>query len=495
MKKYILSVDQSTTSTKAALFDQDVRLVSQNNLGHNQIYPKPGWVEHDPDEIYLKTRQAIQNIVADSKIPKSEISALAITNQRETTVIWDRKTGKPIYNAIVWQDRRTADFCTNLKKAGFEKVIAMKTGLLLDAYFSASKIRWILDHVDGAKERAKMGELAFGTIDSWLIWKLTNGTSHITDTSNASRTMLFNIHTLEWDKELLQIFGIPVSMLPTVVPSSFINGMVTDLDEINGVPIAGIAGDQQAALFGHMCTKSGMAKCTYGTGCFLVMNTGQKAIVSGNKLLTTIGWQIGEEVTYALEGSVFIGGAVIQWLRDGLQFFEQLSDCESLAAEVDDNGGVVFVPSLTGLGAPHWDPYARGSIFGISPVTTKAHIARAAIESICFQVNDVIETMKRDSGKTISELRVDGGAAANNLMLQFQSDISQTKLLRAINVETTALGAAFFAGIAIGLWSIEELQQKWQIDRIFEVSGNTQDIKKMKSRWSKAVERSKNWID
>lgn len=495
MKKYVLSIDQSTTATKAVLFDQDVQLVIQKNIDHKQFFPQLGWVEHDAEEIYRKTKQAIRFVVEKSKVPVADISAIAITNQRETTVVWDRKTGKPVFNAIVWQDRRTADYCTRFKEAGFEKVVTRKTGLLIDAYFSASKIRWILDHVEGVKERAERGELAFGTTDSWLIWNLTNGKSHITDVSNASRTMLFNIHTLEWDAELLQIFGIPVSMLPQVVPSSYVNGMVTDIDELKGVPIAGIAGDQQAALFGQMCTGEGMAKCTYGTGCFLVMNTGSKAIDSGNKLLTTIGWQIGSEVSYALEGSVFMGGAVIQWLRDGLEFFAQAPESEELAGQVEDSGGVVFVPSLTGLGAPHWDPYARGSIFGITRGTTKAHLTRAALESICFQVNDVIETMKRDSGDDIAELRVDGGAAANNLMLQFQSDLSQINLVRSVNVETTALGAAFFAGIAVGLWSLEELQGKWIVDRTFQPAVNKMDIEKLKTRWYKAVERTKNWID
>ncbi len=495
MKKYILSIDQSTTATKAVLFDQEVNLIIQKNIDHKQYFPKPGWVEHDPDEIYRKTKQAIRKVIEKSGVSNADIVAVAITNQRETTVVWDRKTGLPVFNAIVWQDRRTADYCSELKAAGFEKIITDKTGLLIDAYFSASKIKWILDNVEGAKEKALKGELAFGTTDTWLIWNLTNGKSHITDVSNASRTMLFNIHTLKWDEELLNVFDIPASMLPGVVASSNVNGVVTDIEEINGVPIAGIAGDQQAALFGQMCTQEGMAKCTYGTGCFLVMNTGSKAIVSNNKLLTTIGWQIGTEVTYALEGSVFMGGAVIQWLRDGLEFFKEAPESEALAEQVEDSGGVVFVPSLTGLGAPHWDPYARGSIFGITRGTTKSHLTRAALESICFQVNDVIETMKRDSGESIAELRVDGGAAANNLMLQFQSDISEINLVRSTNVETTALGAAFFAGIAVGLWKLDELQSKWKIDRVFEATVNKQDIEKLKIRWHKAVERTKNWMD
>ncbi|HEX7583825.1 MAG TPA: glycerol kinase GlpK [Prolixibacteraceae bacterium] len=495
MKKYVLSIDQSTTATKAVLFDQEGNLTSQKNIEHKQYFPKPGWVEHDPEEIYRKTKQAIQNLIDKSGVSKNEIVALAITNQRETTVVWDRKTGKPVFNAIVWQDRRTADYCLELKEAGNEKIITEKTGLLIDAYFSATKIRWILDNVKGIKERALKGELAFGTMDTWVIWNLTKGALHITDVSNASRTLLFNIHTLKWDEELLQIFGIPASLLPKIVASSHINGEVTDIEQINGVPIAGIAGDQQAALFGQMCIGEGMAKCTYGTGCFLVMNTGSKAIVSKNKLLTTIAWQIGNNVTYALEGSVFMGGAVIQWLRDGLEFFKDAAESEVLAKQVEDSGGVVFVPSLTGLGAPHWDPYARGSIFGITRGTTKAHVTRAALESICFQVNEVIETMKKDSGESIPELRIDGGAAANNLMLQFQSDISEIDLVRSTNVETTALGVAYLAGLAVGLWKIEELQEKWQVDQVFDPSINTEETEKLKARWSKAVERTKHWID
>jgi len=495
MKKYIVSIDQSTTATKALIYDNNGRMVGQKNIDHKQFFPNPGWVEHDPVEIYRNTKQAIRKVIEKSGISSEEIAALAITNQRETTVVWDRKTGKPVFNAIVWQDRRTADFCLNLKEAGCEHIITEKTGLLIDAYFSATKIKWILDHVEGVKERAEKGELAFGTTDTWVIWNLTNGNLHITDVSNASRTMLFNIHTLKWDEELLQIFGIPVSLLPRVVPSSHVNGEVSDVEQLLGVPIAGIAGDQQAALFGQMCISEGMAKCTYGTGCFLVMNTGSKAIISKNKLLTTIGWQIGDQVTYALEGSVFMGGAIIQWLRDELEFFTDAAGSETLAGKVEDSGGVVFVPSLTGLGAPHWDPYARGSVFGITRGTSKAHLTRAALESICFQVNDVIETMKKDSGESISELRVDGGAAANNLMVQFQADISGIDLDRSTNVETTALGVAYLAGIAVGLWKIEELQEKWQVEKIFRPEIRKEDTEMLKARWYKAVERTKNWID
>lgn len=495
MKKYIVSIDQSTTATKALIYDHDGNLAGQKNVDHKQYFPNPGWVEHDAEEIYRNTKQAVRKVIEKCGISSAEIAALAITNQRETTVIWDRKTGKPVFNAIVWQDRRTADYCISLKDAGFEHIITKKTGLLIDAYFSATKIKWILDHVEGVKERAERGELAFGTTDTWVIWNLTNGKLHITDVSNASRTMLYNIHTLKWDEELLQIFGVPASLLPVVVPSSNINGLVTDIEQLAGVPIAGIAGDQQAALFGQMCIGEGMAKCTYGTGCFLVMNTGTKAIVSNNKLLTTIGWQIGDQVTYALEGSVFMGGAIIQWLRDELEFFKDAGESETLAGRVEDSGGVVFVPSLTGLGAPHWDPYARGSVFGITRGTTKAHLTRAALESICYQVNDVIETMKKDSGETISELRVDGGAAANNLMVQFQSDISEIELVRSTNVETTALGVAYLAGLAVGLWELEELQKKWKVEKVFKPTINKAETEMLKARWCKAVERAKHWID
>ena len=495
MKNYILSVDQSTTATKALIYDQEGNLTGQKNVDHKQFFPKPGWVEHDAEEIYRNTKKAILKVMEKCNLSGTEVAAIAITNQRETTVVWDRKTGKPVSHAIVWQDRRTAESCSKLKEAGYEKLISEKTGLLIDAYFSATKIKWILDHVEGVKERAEKGELAFGTTDTWVIWNLTNGKLHITDVSNASRTLLFNIHTLKWDEELLQILGIPASLLPQVVPSSNINGEITDIEQLKGVPIAGIAGDQQAALFGQMCIEEGMAKCTYGTGCFLVMNTGSKAIVSKNKLLTTIAWQIGDQVTYALEGSVFMGGAVIQWLRDGLEFFKDSAESEALAAQVEDSGGVVFVPSLTGLGAPHWDPYARGSIFGITRGTSKAHLTRAALESICFQVNDVIETMKKDSGETIPELRVDGGASSNNLMVQFQSDISGINLVRSTNMETTALGAAYLAGLAIGMWKIEELQEKYQVEQVFKTQVRNEDIEKHKGRWYKAIERTKNWID
>ncbi|MBN1820813.1 MAG: glycerol kinase GlpK [Prolixibacteraceae bacterium] len=495
MCEYILSIDQSTTSTKAVLFNSNGDFINQSTEEHKQYFPNPGWVEHDAEEIYRKTKLVISGVIKKSEIKEGGIAAVGITNQRETTVIWDRKTGKPVFHAIVWQDRRTSDYCSELIKKGLEDTVTKKTGLLIDAYFSATKIKWILDNVEGVRERAEKGELAFGNTDSWVIWNLTNGKLHITDVTNASRTMLFNIHELNWDHELLEIFKIPESLLPDVKASSDIYGEVTDIEELKGVSIAGIAGDQQAALFGQMCTREGMTKCTYGTGCFMVMNTGNKAIESKNKLLTTIGWKIGDEVVYALEGSVFMGGAIIQWLRDGMEFFKQAPESETLANQVEDNGGVVFVPSLAGLGAPYWDPYARGSVFGITRGTTKAHFTRAALESICFQVNDVLETMKLDSGEKIPELRVDGGATANNLMVQFQANISGTQVVRSAVAESTALGVAFLAGLAVGLWKMDDLQKIWQSDQIFTPEMEREKVDIHKAQWKKAVERSKNWID
>jgi glycerol kinase len=425
----------------------------------------------------------------------ADIAGIGITNQRETTVVWERRTGKPIYNAIVWQDRRTADKCTLLKEAGLEPMVKAKTGLVIDAYFSATKVRWILDHVDGAREKAERGELAFGTIDSWLVWNLTNGELHITDASNASRTLLYNIDRLQWDDDLLALFDIPASMLPAVKPSSEIYGNTRNLEVGAGIPIAAIVGDQQAALFGQMCIEAGMAKCTYGTGSFLMMNTGSKRAASQHGLLTTIAWQIGHEVIYALEGSVFIGGAVIQWLRDGLMFFEQAADSEKLAGSVADNGGVYFVPALTGLGAPHWDPHARGAIFGITRGTSRAHLTRAALESICFQVDELLQILIADSSEPVSQLRIDGGAAVNNLLVQFQADISAIEVVRPANLETTALGAAYLAGIAAGLWTIGELNEKWRIDRSFQGTLPPREIELFKYQWFKAVARAKNWAE
>ena len=493
MSKLILALDQGTTSSRAILYNQESEPIHVAQKEFQQIFPEPGWVEHDAEEIWA-SQKAVMHEVVDKISAEQTITALGITNQRETTVIWERSSGKPIYNAIVWQDRRTADYCEELKAAGHEKTITDKTGLLLDAYFSATKIRWILNHVDGAMERAEKGELAFGTIDSWLVWNLTSGKQHITDVTNASRTMLYNIHTLAWDDELIDLIGIPRAILPEVRTSSE-HYCDTELSGLKNIPIAGIAGDQQAALFGQMCIENEMAKCTYGTGCFLVMNTGETPVQSKNKLLTTIGWQIGDKVTYALEGSVFIGGAIIQWLRDGLDFFDDAAESENHASSVKDNGGVVFVPALTGLGAPHWDSSARGSIFGLTRGTTKGHISRAALESITFQVSDVLDTMAKDLGKPVNELRVDGGATANNLLMQLQSDISDIPVSRPKNLETTALGAAYLAGLAVGLWDMETLKKQWGEDRKFTASIDADDRIKLKRNWQKAIERTKNWLD
>ena len=467
MNDFILSLDQGTTSSRAIVFDRNGLPVSTAQQEFTQIYPKPGWVEHDPDEIWTSQSAVALKALADAGLTGRDIAAIGITNQRETTVVWNRKTGKPVYNAIVWQDRRTADFCDQLKKKGRSQVIQEKTGLIIDAYFSATKIRWILDNVDGARRMAGEGTLAFGTVDTWLIWNLTGGKSHLTDVSNASRTMLFNIHSLKWDDELLEIFGIPAGILPEVRSSSEVYCATERLLPVS-VPISGIAGDQQAALFGQMCTEPGMVKNTYGTGCFMVMNIGKKPIESKNKLLTTIAWQINGETHYALEGSIFIAGAVVQWLRDGLGIIGKSSDVEKLASEVSDNGGVCFVPAFAGLGAPHWDQHARGTIVGITRGTTAAHIARAAVESIAFQTLDVLKAMENDSGIRIRELRVDGGAAVNNLLMQFQSDVLQARVVRPSLTETTALGAAYLAGLSVGYWKdIEELRNQWKVGMIF----------------------------
>ena len=494
MQKYILALDQGTTSSRAIVYNQEAQPIASSQKEFEQFFPKPGWVEHDPLEIWQSQLLVAQEAIIKACIDVNQIEGIGITNQRETTVAWNRITGKPVYNAIVWQDRRTSDLCSELILAGHEQNFNNKTGLLLDAYFSGTKINWILNNIDGAKDLAQKGELVFGTVDSWLIWNLTHGKSHITDVSNASRTLLFNIHTLEWDQELLNILEIPSSILPKITESS--GELATTVDSIFGVsiPITGIAGDQQAALFGQMCTESGMAKCTYGTGCFLMMNIGSKPIPSKNKLLTTIGWQINGETTYALEGSVFMGGATIQWLRDGLKFFKDSSESEAMATSIESTQGVVVVPALTGLGAPHWDPDARGTIVGITRGTTSAHITRAALESICYQVNDVLSTMIKDKGAPINQLRVDGGATSNNFMVQFQSDISNIKVDRPTNLETTALGAAYLAGLGANLWKIEELQSKWKIDRTFIPSLSVEGRNKHNNNWLKAVQRSKNWI-
>ncbi len=494
MSKYILAIDAGTTSNRAVLVNHSGKIVETSQREFEQIFPEPAWVEHDPEEIWATQKYVIRDLLKKKSISPSEIAAIGITNQRETTIVWNRKTGKPVYNAIVWQDRRTAAFCDELKKAGHEEVIKEKTGLLLDAYFSGTKIRWILDNVPGARDEAEKGNLAFGTVDTWLVWRLTHGKQHLTEVSNASRTLLFNIHTLEWDKELLEILDIPESMLPEVKSSSELMGHTVEEHFGGEIPISGIAGDQQAALFGQMCVEPGMAKNTYGTGCFMVMNTGDKAIVSKNKLLTTIAWKINDEVSYALEGSIFIGGAVVQWLRDKLHIINSAKEVEALAASVEDNGGVYFVPAFVGLGAPHWDQYATGTITGLSRGSTDAHIARAALESIALQSMDVIQAMAEDSGINLTELRVDGGAVANNLLLQIQADVIQKKVIRPEIIETTAIGAAYLAGLAVGFWDgIDELKKQWAVERSFEPKSDSGEFDALVANWNKALSRSKNW--
>jgi len=466
---YILALDQGTTSSRAIVFDHDgaIRSVAQKEF--TQIFPVAGWVEHDPGEIWASQIGVAAEALGRAHVRPAEIAAVGITNQRETTIVWDRETGEPVHNAIVWQDRRTADYCERLKAEGAGETIQAKTGLLVDAYFSASKIRWILDNVSGARARADAGKLAFGTVDAWLVWKLTNHARHITDVSNASRTMLFNIHTLKWDDELLRIFGVPASMLPEVRSSSEKYGEVSTRLGIESAPIAGIAGDQQAALFGQMCRQPGMSKNTYGTGCFLLQNIGTTPTRSKQQLVTTVAWQIGARTEYAFEGSVFIGGAVVQWIRDGLGFVRTAPEIEALAASVSDNGGVYLVPAFAGLGAPHWDPYARGTIVGITRGTKAAHIARAALESIAYQVADLLDAMAADAGIALTELRVDGGAATNDMLMQFQADLLGVPVVRPAVTETTALGAAYLAGLAVGYWpSVDAITGQWKVDRRFE---------------------------
>jgi len=496
MQKYILSLDAGTTSNRAILFNHSGEIVNVAQEEFEQIYPKGGWVEHDPLKIWETQLKVAKEVIEKEGISPQQISGIGITNQRETTIVWNRETGVPIHNAIVWQDRRTADFCDELKARGLEKTVAEKTGLVIDAYFSGTKIKWILDTVEGARELAEAGKLAFGTVDTWLIWKLTNGNLHITDVSNASRTLIYNIKTLQWDTELLEILDVPPQILPEVKQSSEIYGLTSK--ELFGaeIPISGIAGDQQAALFGQMCIEKGMVKNTYGTGCFVVMNTGDKPIVSKNKLLTTIGWQINGKVTYALEGSIFMGGAVVQWLRDQLGIIKSSSEIEALASEVENNGGVSFAQGFVGLGAPHWDQYATGAIIGLSRSTGKAHIARAALEAIAFRSMEVIETMVKDSEIELNELRVDGGASVNNLLMQIQTDCINTKVIRPKVTETTALGAAYFAGLATGFWeNIDEIKMQWHVDKEFLPSPNKSEIRKTIAVWEKAVERSKNWYE
>jgi glycerol kinase len=495
MKEYIIALDQGTTSSRAILFNKKGDIVNIAQKEFQQIYPKSGWVEHDPQEIWSSQLAVFTEVLAKSKTKLESIKGIGITNQRETTVVWNRRTGEPIYNAIVWQDRRTADYCAKLIKDGHLEKVQEKTGLLIDSYFSATKIKWILDNVKGSRKLAERGELAFGTIDSWLIWNLTNGEKHVTDVTNASRTMLYNINDLKWDKDLLELFDIPESMLPEVKSSSEVYGETSTELGSRRIPIAGIAGDQQAALFGQMCTKKGMAKNTYGTGCFLLMNIGNKPVKSENKLVTTIGWQIGKEVVYALEGSIFIGGAVVQWLRDELKIIKKSSEVEALATSVDNTDGVYLVPAFAGLGAPHWDPNARGTLFGISRGTTDAHIARAALESIAYQTHDILKAMEADSKTKIKELRVDGGATENQFLLQFQADILKSTVVKPKVTETTAMGAAFLAGLAVGFWKdLNELQAIWQEDK--QIAPNkTLKLSKNLEEWNRAVNAVIYWAN
>lgn len=491
--KYILAFDQGTTSSRAIIFENDSRVVGVGQKEQRQIYPQSGWVEHDPLEILRTQIDTAFAALQKAEVTAKDIAAIGITNQRETTIVWNRKTGEPVYNAIVWQDRRTSAFCNEIREQ-YSHLIRKKTGLEVDAYFSASKIKWILDNVKGAKQQADNGELAFGTVDSWLIWKLTNGKLHTTDVSNASRTMLFNINTLKWDDELLAIFGIPRAILPDVRSSSEIYGEIEMPNELKGIKIAGIAGDQQAALFGQLCFQKGLTKNTYGTGCFMLQNVGDKPVKSNNRLLTTVAWQIGDRTEYALEGSVFIGGAVIQWLRDSLGIIESSGEAEGLANSVADNGGVYFVPAFAGLGTPHWNQEARGLIIGLTRGTGKAHIARAALESIAYQTADLLTAMQADSKIDLKELRVDGGATNNDTLMQFQADILQIPVMRSKTAETTALGAAYLAGLAVGFWrSQKDLTEHWQQNKQFEPQISAENASNLVSKWNEAVKRSINW--
>jgi glycerol kinase len=492
--RYILSLDQGTTSSRALLFDDHgaVRAVAQREFA--QIFPQPGWVEHDPEEIAASQIAVALEALSKAKVQVSDIAAIGITNQRETTIVWDRTTSRPIHNAIVWQDRRTAAFCEQLKTQGREPLIQQRTGLLIDAYFSASKISWILEHVPNARQLAEAGRLAFGTVDTWLLWKLTGGRVHVTDASNASRTMLFNLHSGGWDSELLELFRIPASMLPEILPSSEIYGEVSSVPDLNKMPIAGIAGDQQAALFGQRCTSPGLTKNTYGTGCFMLQSTGNRVVASTNRLVTTVAWKIGGHTDYALEGSVFVGGAVVQWLRDGLGIIRASSDVEALAASVPDNGGVYFVPAFVGLGAPHWDSYARGALFGLTRGSNAGHIARAALESIAYQVADLMDAVQTDTNTPLRELRVDGGASANDALMQFQADILGVPVVRPAMTETTALGAAFLAGLAAGFWKgVQAISELPREERRFEPRMPRSHVDNLRERWNEAVSRTKSW--
>ena len=491
MGNYILALDQGTTSSRAIVFDHNGQICSVAQKEFTQHFPQPGWVEHNPNEIWSSEAAVIAEAISAIDINGKDIAAIGITNQRETTVVWDIDTDEPIYNAIVWQDRRTAEYCDKLKAQGLVDRIREKTGLIIDAYFSGTKIKWILDNVPGARERAEKGKLRFGNIDTWLVWRLTRGQVHVTDVTNASRTMLFNIHDLKWDEELLKLLDIPASMMPEVKSSSEVYGHTKTTIFAHEVPIAGIAGDQQAALFGQMCLEPGAIKNTYGTGCFVMLNTGDKPVMSKNNLLTTVAWKIGDQVNYALEGSIYVGGSVVQWLRDGLGIIQKSSDVETLASTVPDSGGVCFVPALTGLAAPYWDAYARGTITGITRGTTAAHIARAALDGIAFQTYDIAQAMSRDLNAPLTELKVDGGASRNNLLMQYQANLLGINVIRPKITETTALGAAYLAGLAVGFWKdIDEVKKQWQVERTFEPAGETTEIEEAKKGWKDAIQRT-----
>ncbi|MBU7577640.1 MAG: glycerol kinase GlpK [Flavihumibacter sp.] len=495
-EKYILALDQGTTSSRAILFDKYGQICHIAQKEFTQLYPQPGWVEHDAEEIWATQFSVMAEAIAKASLTTADIAAIGITNQRETTVVWDRSSSKPIYNAIVWQDRRTASYCDQLKADGLAPLIQTKTGLVIDAYFSATKLKWILDNVSGAREKAVKGELAFGTIDCWLNWKLTNGKVHATDVSNASRTMLMNLETCEWDEELLRIFDIPASVLPEIIPSSKIYGVTESVVKTANIPLAGIAGDQQAALFGQQCTTPGMVKNTYGTGCFMLMHTGDKIVHSSNKLLTTVAWKLNNRVEYAVEGSIFIGGAVVQWLRDGLHMIRSSAEIEELASRVTDTDGVYIVPAFAGLGAPHWNQHARGTVFGLTRGTTRAHIARACLESIAYQTMDVLKAMEADAGLPIKELRVDGGATINNLLMQFQCDLLQVPVIRPEVYETTALGAAYLAGLGVGYWeSTADIQQQWKAAKEFHPERTTEEMRSFTRGWERAIKASIAWAD
>ncbi len=496
MNQYILALDQGTTSSRAVVFDKKGTIVSMAQKEFTQIFPRPGWVEHDPSEIWSTQAGVAAEAVSKKGLKSTQLAAIGITNQRETVVVWDKNTGEPVYNAIVWQDKRTADYCDELKKEGKSDIIRKKTGLVIDSYFSGTKVKWILDNVEGARQKADNGNLIMGTIDTWLIWKMSDGALHITDVTNASRTMLFNINTMDWDNELLELMGIPESMLPNIKQSSEVYGNTSPNIFATKIPIAGIAGDQQAALFGQMCTKQGMVKNTYGTGCFMLMNIGDKPIVSENNLLTTVAWKINGETTYALEGSVFIAGAVVQWLRDSLNIIKSSEEVEKLASSVNSTEGVVFVPAFAGLGAPHWNQKAQGTLFGVTRGTTDAHIARAALKSIAYQTMDILKAMEADSGISIKELRVDGGATVNDMLMQFQADVLNTITVRPKIVETTVMGAAYLAGLAVGYWeNHQEIQEIWQTDVHFEPTNERETIEQGIQEWYRAIKALEFWTE